>query len=273
MSSRGLSVTKTAGTISRGCLHCGKGFQPGATLRKRFCDDTCRQANYRGRTGKSAYAGTVRAKTAIPERAKSGFPKALDDREWLAHESRLLLAAFRARCVGGVIEVYHHKHGRGVLDLLRPFNDCTVNHAGNLWPLSGKPKGNWEVWRQARCQFDRPKRWIFLDWKDIYLLEWHVRDGQHRLPKNLRWVHADPTRRVRRSRNTLIHVDFNRVDVHFDPKKGFVLTRESPELTGGAAALSELTEHSGEHHDPKQPQTIRLDDHNSPDRNGDSGSD
>lgn len=259
MSSR--SVTKTAGPISRGCLHCGKGFQPGATLRKRFCDGTCRQAYYRNRTGKSAYAGTVRAKTPIPERAKSGFPKSLDDREWLRHESKLLQTAFRAGCVGGVIEVYHPRYKRGVLDLWRPFNDCRVNRAGNLWPLSGQ-KGNWEVWNKARCFFNRPKQWLSLDWKEIYLLGWHVRDSQHRLPKGTRWIHADASKRVRRSRNTLIHVDFNKVDVHFDRKKGFVLTRESPELSGGAAALSALTEHSGEHNDPKQPKTIQLVHHN-----------
>lgn len=263
------SVTKTNGTISREgfCKACGKAL-PASTRRRVFCNDSCRQTAYRHTTGKSAKAGTLRVKTEIPTFAKLGRPKTAADREWFIHEVRLLRQALAARCYGGVIEVYHHKFGRGVLDLFRPFNSYLSLRLdrGPLYALSGYPSPEL-VWSQARCQFNKPKLWHMLDWREVWLLGWHDKGN---MPANLKWVHTDSNRRVRRSR----FVRLGNLDVGWDQQNGCYVLFSNPSVGRGGnfdlnAVANELTEETGKHHDDQTP--IRLDTANLPDAKRRSG--
>jgi len=72
-------VTNPGGTINRGgfCKRCGKELPSakGTGRPRQYCDDTCRQAGHRSKTGKSARAGTQRVKSEIPINARRGLPK------------------------------------------------------------------------------------------------------------------------------------------------------------------------------------------------------
>jgi hypothetical protein len=251
------------------CQHCGKPAPLKATKRFRFCNDTCRQAAYRDRTGKSAYAGTVRAKTPVPVKAELGLPK--DDPEWNQHELELLRKAFRNACVGGVIEVYHHKYGRGVLDLWRPWYDCQrfpywfprENRGfARLYGLDPQYP-NMAVWDQPRCQFQKNKAWRYLEWRDVWLLDWHGRDCNCQLPKSLSWIHADRTRRVRRNR--MMQINFSAIGVAPNNYGTYDLLWSPPDYSATQIALIEQT---GGNIDERKPQPRHMDNLNPPDKDG-----
>lgn len=237
------SVTKTSVAIIEGgfCQHCGLPAPDKATKRFRFCNDTCRQAAYRARTGKSATAGTVRLKSPIPLPAERGDCKYFVP-GWVEREMALIKAAFANQCKG-VIEVYSREHGRGVLDLFRPWIDSqnvagTVHTPrqlfGGFWKLFSTPHPNSRVWETARCRF-KDKHWYYLSWKDVWLLEYHPQ-----LPSALKWIHSDPTRRIRRSR--FVHVNFSQHGVSYDSRYGtMVLTWQPPDPTMVQQVLNEST--------------------------------
>ena len=268
-------MTNPSVTIYEGvhCQHCGKPAPPKATKRFQFCNDTCRQAAYRERTGKSAYAGTIRAKTPVPVKAEKGLPK--DDPEWNRHELDLLRIAFRNHCRGGVIEVYHHNYGRGVLDVYRPFHDCKsfpswfpVENRGFARLYGLDPQfPNMAVWDRPRCQFQSKKAWHFLEWRDVWLLDWHGLDCRCKLPSTLGWIHKDPTRRIRRSR--MVHVNFSKVGVSYDSRYGsMVLTWQPPDPTTVQQVLNEST---GGNNDAVYTREINLEHFDKADSDGGDG--
>lgn len=263
-------MTKTSVTIIEGgfCQNCGKSAPPKATKRFKFCSDTCRQAAYRHRTGKSAHAGTIRLKAPIPLPAERGDCKYFVP-GFVEREMTLIKAAFENQC-RGVIEVYHRKYGRGVLDLLRPWSDSqnvpgTTSTPrqlyGGFWRLFASPYPNSRVWDTPRCRF-KNKHWYYLTWRDIWLLEYHKE-----LPGSLKWIHADPTRRVRKNRT--VHIDFNVVGVEWDSgKECFRLVRQEREPSIVQHVMDDLTERDGRQHDDVSAQEIKLDDSDSSDDNG-----
>jgi hypothetical protein len=260
----GRSVTKTHVAMVEGgrfCPACGKPAPADATKRWKYCNDTCRQAAYRTKTGKSAYAGIVKIKTPVPFRAGKGLPKERED--WY-REIPILETAIGNHCVGGVVEVYHAKYGRGVLDLFRPLNDRVQ---GNPYPVgNGSPITiNKAVWKRPRCLFSKPKLWRYLDWQFVYLLKWHPHGCGCPLPKNLRWIHADSNRRIRKTRT--IHLDFRNVLLSFDEnRQTYVLTKE-PAANIQRDTLIELTGGNTQH-DEKEPKQINLDRFDNPDPDG-----
>lgn len=263
-------MTKTSVTISEGihCQHCGKPALPKATKRFKFCNDTCRQAAYRARTGKSAKAGTFSLKSPIPLPAERGDCKYFVP-GWVEREMRLIKAAFANQC-RGVIEVYHRQHGRGVLDLFRPWVDSnfvpgTVSTARELYGPSHKlyaePFPNKRVWDTPRCRF-KDRSWQYLSWKDVWLLDYHPQ-----LPSTLKWIHADPTRRIRRSRT--VHVNFNVMGVELDHTTGsYVLIRDLPEQS---IVQQVMTEQTGGNNDAIYSREVNMEHFDKADADGSDG--
>ena len=263
-------VTNSVGRISRGvllkpfCQHCGKELKAAVRGRpKRFCNDTCRQAGYRDNTGKSSYAGTVRVKTAVPERARLGLPVDPEDKERMELHSLILQVAFKNKCWWPLIEVYHHKYGRGVLDLMSPWVDM---HNLPYGASEGFRKlyGQWpniRVWDRPRCRFR--KGWVYLDdWKYLYILA-----AYRSTPPELAWINPKDRIRVRRSRE--IHVNLNVHRVVYNPMYGTMeLTWQPRDLSPAQQALTESTGGNIDAVDPK-PYHPRLDDFDSADADGD----
>lgn len=259
------SVTKTAGTIYEGCCeYCGKPL-PDSTSRRQFCNDTCRQAKHRSKTGKSARAGTLRLKAEIPPFARKGQPKTAAPKVWLIREVNTVIAAVRQ---SGVIECYHHTYGRGVIDLHRMISQITSqpSPAELREALHGHYRG-WDVICEIphgvwRCLFSRRKKWLNLPASEVYLLKFHPLQP----PSHLEWIHKEDRVRVRIRRSREIHLDFNKIGVVAKGDGTYLLFRELPENTN---ILSELTEDSGKHHDgnPKI-QIISVEDFNQTDTGG-----
>jgi hypothetical protein len=171
------SVTKSGGPTLEGgyCQSCGKTLGK-VTKRRKFCDDTCRQAGHR-----KSVAGTK------PRKPTSPIPDPVEN-----HFNQIIAALN-----SGMVEVWHHRHGRGVLNVLDPYWDA-------LSDVRRDSKFRIMRFDKARCRF-RETRWIDLPWNEVHILAHH-----ENRPKHLGWF---PTRNwhrrggVRKNRVRHIHMD------------------------------------------------------------------
>jgi hypothetical protein len=154
-----VSVTKREGSICRRACPCGRPLPAGARSSRRYCSDGCRVEANRRKTGRHKKPAPPLRKTKLPV----DYEK---DLLYLTHHD----------WYGGIVEIWHHRFGRGVLDLSRYFADSSDGRAARCATIH-------VFFNRKRSIGRNVKHTEYLPWAEVFCTHWW-----QELPKHLLWV-------------------------------------------------------------------------------------